>query len=93
MNVVRRSRCGGKTTELIRRASQVQNAVIVVHSYILARQITLDYGIETITFRRLLEGVLYGRDVVLFIDNLDTILQDILGPLVVDTITVTVTSE
>lgn len=94
MNVIRRARMGGKTTELLRRALEVQNAVIVVHDYNTARSIKVDYNVETITFQQFIEGtILRGRTVTLFIDNVDILLQRIAGPLLIDTITVTTNSE
>lgn len=94
MNVVRRARMGGKTTELLRRALEVKNAVVVVHDYSTALNIKVHYNVEAITFQQFIEGsVLRGRKVTLFIDNVDMLLQRMAGSLVIDTITVTTNSE
>lgn len=85
---------GGKTTELLRMAVEIPNAVVVVSNYVTARAIKSDYDVETITFQQFIDGViLRGRDVTLFIDNADLLLQQMARALVIHTITVTTNSE
>lgn len=93
MNVIRRPRIGGKTTELLRRAVQVENAVVVVQTHTLAQQIRKDYNIEAVGFHQFIDGVLRDRNVTLFLDDVDILLQHIAGLSTIDTVTITTNSE